>query len=102
MATASSTYIAPYNLARQAIRRYKRGHRLALGSPEEVADQLIDWWESGVVDGYTVKVPALPDDLDLFADQVIPILQKRGVFRADYDESTLRERHGPPALFSRH
>lgn len=85
--------------ARQAIRRYEQGHRLVLGSPDEVADQLIDWWDSGVVDGYTVQVPALPDDLDLFADKVIPILQKRGVFRTDYQEATLRERFGLPTPF---
>ncbi|WP_347557518.1 NtaA/DmoA family FMN-dependent monooxygenase [Robbsia sp. KACC 23696] len=76
--------------ARQVIRRQEQGHRLVLGSPQEVADQLIDWWQSGVVDGYTVQVPALPDDLDRFADQVVPILQARGVFRTEYEESTLR------------
>lgn len=80
--------------ARQAVRRTEGFHRLVLGTPEQVADALIDYWQDGAVDGYTVQPPIVPDDLQTFVDQVIPVLQDRGVYPRDYDGRTIRERYG--------
>lgn len=83
--------------ARQAVRRSAGHHRLVLGTPEEVADQIIDLWADGTVDGYTVQPPSAPDDIEIFVEKVIPILQARGVYRREYEPGeTLRQRYGLP------
>ncbi|MCW5695554.1 MAG: NtaA/DmoA family FMN-dependent monooxygenase [Bauldia sp.] len=82
--------------ARQAVRRTEGAHRLILGTPEEVADQIIDLWEDGTVDGYTVQPPRAPDDIAEFVETVIPILQDRGVYPRRYEEATIRDRYGLP------
>jgi alkanesulfonate monooxygenase SsuD/methylene tetrahydromethanopterin reductase-like flavin-dependent oxidoreductase (luciferase family) len=71
-----------------------RGHRTFAGTPEQVADAMQHWWENGAADGFNVMPPVLPSGLRLFVDQVVPILQKRGLFRLDYEGSTLRENYG--------
>ncbi|MBP1875479.1 FMN-dependent oxidoreductase (nitrilotriacetate monooxygenase family) [Ensifer adhaerens] len=82
--------------ARQAVRRSEGHHRLLLGTPEEVADALIDLWSDGTVDGYTLQPPRAPDDIEEFVEKVVPILQDRGVYRSRYEERTVRERYGLP------
>jgi FMN-dependent oxidoreductase (nitrilotriacetate monooxygenase family) len=71
-----------------------RGHRTFAGTPEQVADAMQHWWENGAADGFNVMPPVLPSGLRLFVDQVVPILQKRGLFRLEYEGSTLRENYG--------
>jgi FMN-dependent oxidoreductase (nitrilotriacetate monooxygenase family) len=82
--------------ARQAVRRSEGAHRLLLGTPDDIADGLIDLWADGTVDGYTIQPPRAPDDIELFVDKVVPILQDRGVFRREYAGDTLRQRYGLP------
>ncbi|MFT4184003.1 MAG: NtaA/DmoA family FMN-dependent monooxygenase [Rhizobium sp.] len=82
--------------ARQAVRRSEGHHRLVLGTPEEVADAIIDFWADGTVDGYTLQPPRAPDDIEEFVEKVVPILQDRGVYRRRYEEKTIRERYGLP------
>lgn len=82
--------------ARQVVRRSEGHHRLLLGTPEEVADALIDLWSDGTVDGYTLQPPRAPDDIEEFVEKVVPILQDRGVYRSLYEERTVRERYGLP------
>ncbi|MFB9952401.1 NtaA/DmoA family FMN-dependent monooxygenase [Rhizobium puerariae] len=82
--------------ARQAIRRSEGHHRLVLGTPEEVADAIIDLWSDGTVDGYTLQPPRAPDDIREFVEKVVPILQDRGVYRTRYEEKTVRDRYGLP------
>jgi FMN-dependent oxidoreductase (nitrilotriacetate monooxygenase family) len=82
--------------ARQAVRRSEGHHRLALGTPEEVADAMIDLWADGTVDGYTLQPPRAPDDIEEFVEKVIPILQDRGVYRRAYEEKTVRDRYRLP------
>ncbi|WKL39361.1 NtaA/DmoA family FMN-dependent monooxygenase (plasmid) [Sinorhizobium meliloti] len=82
--------------ARQVVRRSEGHHRLLLGTAEEVADALIDLWDDGTVDGYTLQPPRAPDDIEEFVDKVVPILQDRGVYRSRYEERTVRERYGLP------
>lgn len=68
-----------------------RGHFLAIGSAEEVADTIQHWFENGAADGFNVCPPHLPGGLDDFIELVLPILRKRGLFREEYTGSTFRE-----------
>ena len=72
------------------------GHRLLLGTPEQVADGLEEWFVSGAADGFNIMPPWCPGALDDFANEVVPILQKRGLFRREYEGKTLRENLGIP------
>jgi len=71
-----------------------RGHREIKGTPEQIADQMQEWFENGAADGFNVMPPYFPGGLDDFVDLVIPILQKRGLFRIEYTGKTLRENLG--------
>ncbi|WP_239335525.1 LLM class flavin-dependent oxidoreductase [Frankia sp. CiP3] len=71
-----------------------RGHRVFAGSAEQVADQLEQWFTGGAADGFNVMPPYLPGALEDFVDQVVPILQKRGLFRTQYVGTTLRDHYG--------
>ena len=71
-----------------------RGHWIVRGTAETVADQLEDWFSNGGCDGYNVMPPYLPGGLDDFVDQVIPELQRRGLFRREYEGKTLRDNLG--------
>jgi FMN-dependent oxidoreductase (nitrilotriacetate monooxygenase family) len=73
-----------------------RGHRTFAGTPEQVADAMQLWWENGAADGFNVMPPVLPSGLEIFVEQVVPILQRRGLFRLDYEGATLRENYGLP------
>jgi FMN-dependent oxidoreductase (nitrilotriacetate monooxygenase family) len=73
-----------------------RGHRTFAGTPEQVADAMQHWWENGAADGFNVMPPVLPSGLEVFVDQVVPILQQRGLFRTEYTGKTLRENYGLP------
>lgn len=82
--------------ARQVVRRSEGYHRLVLGTPEDVAEQIIDLWADGTVDGYTYQPPRAPDDIEEFVTKVVPILQDRGVYPKDYEGQTIRDRYGLP------
>ena len=71
-----------------------RGHRTFAGTPEQVADELQIWFEQGAADGFNIMPPYLPGGLDDFVDQVVPILQDRGLFRTEYTSTTLRGHYG--------
>ncbi|WP_138900453.1 LLM class flavin-dependent oxidoreductase [Streptomyces albidochromogenes] len=73
-----------------------RGHRVFAGTPEQTADQLEEWFTHGAADGFNIMAPHLPGGLDDFVDQVVPILQRRGLFRTEYTGRTLREHYGLP------
>jgi alkanesulfonate monooxygenase len=73
-----------------------RGHRQILGTPEQIADQLEDWFIHNGADGFNIMPPWLPGGLDEFVDWVIPELQRRGLFRTEYEGRTLRENLGLP------
>jgi alkanesulfonate monooxygenase len=77
-----------------------RGHRVVLGTPSDIADQLQDWFERDAADGFNLIPPLLPSSLDEFVDLVVPELQRRGLFRKEYEGSTLRDHLGinRPAL----
>ena len=73
-----------------------RGHYVMAGTPEQVADLIEDWFVSGAADGFNVMPPLLPAQLDVFSREVIPLLQRRGLFRTEYAGTTLREHYGLP------
>ena len=62
-----------------------------VGSPTAVADQMISWTEDAGIDGFTIIPPYCPASDDLFFSSVVPELQRRGVFRRDYEGNTLRD-----------
>ena len=71
-----------------------RGHFTFAGTPEQVADIIEDWFTDGAADGFNIMPPILPAMLDVFSAEVIPILQKRGLFRTAYEGKTLRQHYG--------
>jgi alkanesulfonate monooxygenase SsuD/methylene tetrahydromethanopterin reductase-like flavin-dependent oxidoreductase (luciferase family) len=73
-----------------------RGHFVTAGTPEQIARLIEDWFEDGAADGFNIMPPLLPAQLDAFAAEVIPILQRRGLFRTEYQGLTLREHYDLP------
>ncbi|MGC9671077.1 LLM class flavin-dependent oxidoreductase [Planosporangium sp. 12N6] len=73
-----------------------RGHFTVAGTPAQVADTIVEWYENGAADGFNIMPPVLPSGLSAFVDHVVPILQQRGLFRTDYDGRTLRDNYGLP------
>jgi FMN-dependent oxidoreductase (nitrilotriacetate monooxygenase family) len=84
--------------ARQTIRELAGGggHRVVVGTPEQIADDIALWFEGGAADGFNLMPDALPDGLQDFVDGVLPILRRRGLFRSEYEGTTLREHLGLP------
>jgi len=71
-----------------------RGHFCMAGTPEQVADMMEDWFRAGAADGFNLMPPVLPAMLDVFVAEVVPILQRRGLFRTDYEGPMLRDQYG--------
>lgn len=67
-----------------------RGQRTVIGTPSMVADVMQEWFESYGVDGFLVQPAYLPGGLQEFVEQVTPELVRRGLFRSEYDATTLR------------
>lgn len=70
------------------------GHCTMVGTPEEIADEMEHWFRNEGADGFNLMPPALPESIEDFVDHVVPVLQKRGLFRKEYEGSTLREHLG--------
>jgi FMN-dependent oxidoreductase (nitrilotriacetate monooxygenase family) len=80
-----------------------RGHYTCAGTPEQIADLMQDWFTDGAADGFNVMPPVLPAMLGVFIAEVIPLLQRRGLFRTAYEGETLRAHYGlaaPDSQFS--
>ncbi|MEU8165054.1 LLM class flavin-dependent oxidoreductase [Micromonospora sp. NPDC049004] len=73
-----------------------RGHRTFAGTPEQVADAIEQWYRAGAADGFNIMPPVLPAGLEAFVDHVVPLLQRRGLFRTEYTGTTLRDHYGLP------
>ena len=71
-----------------------RGHFVTAGTPEQVADLMQDWFETGAADGFNLMPPLLPLMLDVFVAEVVPLLQRRGLFRTAYQGDMLRDHYG--------
>jgi len=65
-----------------------------VGTPATIADGMQRWLDEEGSDGFNIMFPYLPEGLDDFVDKVIPELQRRGIFRTEYEGATLRENLG--------
>jgi alkanesulfonate monooxygenase SsuD/methylene tetrahydromethanopterin reductase-like flavin-dependent oxidoreductase (luciferase family) len=72
---------------------------VVVGPPIEVADHMQRWFEAEAADGFWVAPDVYHDGLEDFVDDVVPILQQRGLFHLDYAGTTLREHLGAPAQY---
>lgn len=71
-----------------------RGHHIIVGTPEDVADRMEEWFKRGAADGFNIMPPLNPTQFELFVNKVVPILKERGLVQTDYNEGTLREKLG--------
>jgi FMN-dependent oxidoreductase (nitrilotriacetate monooxygenase family) len=78
-----------YNLTAAA-----RGHWVLCGSAERIADTLQQWFDEYAADGFNVMPPYFHEGFEDFVQFVVPILQERGLFRAEYEGMTLRDHLG--------
>jgi alkanesulfonate monooxygenase len=65
-----------------------------VGTAEEIADTMQEWLETGASDGFNVMFHTVPAGLDDFVDLVVPELQRRGIYRTEYEGTTLRDHLG--------
>jgi len=66
------------------------GHCTMVGTPDSIADRMAQWLHNDAADGFNLMPPSLPGSIEDFIEHVVPVLQKRGLFRKDYDACTLR------------
>ena len=83
---------------RQLIQRLAgaRGHWVLAGTPDQIADAIQTWFETGAADGFNIMPPWLTGGFDIFVAEVVPLLRRRGLFRHDYRGRTLRDHLGLP------
>jgi FMN-dependent oxidoreductase (nitrilotriacetate monooxygenase family) len=70
------------------------GQRMIIGPPEQVADDIVDWVDSGAADGFTINIDVQTEGLETFVDGVAGELRRRGRFRREYEHQTFRENLG--------
>ena len=87
---------------RQVLDHNPGGHRLIVGTPEQIADDIELWFRSGAADGFNLNADSFPTGLEPFVDHVVPLLRKRGIFRHEYTGMTLRDNLGLARPRSRH
>ena len=73
-----------------------------IGTPTEIADAMQEWFENGPCDGFNITPAHLPGGCEDFVELVVPELQRRGLFRAEYEGKTLRENLGLKRPVSRY
>lgn len=71
-----------------------RGKSVIKGTPQSISDQMEEWFRNSGCDGFNVMPPYLPGGLNDFVDLVVPELQRRGIFRTQYEGKTLRQNLG--------
>jgi FMN-dependent oxidoreductase (nitrilotriacetate monooxygenase family) len=67
-----------------------------VGTPKTIADEMEQWLHEEGCDGFNIMFSTVPAGLDAFVDRLVPELQRRGLFRRDYEGATLRENLGLP------
>jgi FMN-dependent oxidoreductase (nitrilotriacetate monooxygenase family) len=73
-----------------------RSHGSFVGTPEQLCDHMKLWLDEGACDGFNIMPAWFHDEFDLFVDEVVPLLQRRGLFRTDYEGTTFRHHLGLP------
>lgn len=86
---------------REAAYKLGRWNNTFIGSPETIADEIERWFVGRAADGFNLRVTR-PAEFALFRERVLPILQKRGLFRTEYASDTLRGHLGLPVPANRH
>ncbi|BBH63866.1 nitrilotriacetate monooxygenase [Actinoplanes sp. OR16] len=69
-------------------------HPTTVGPGEVHADHLQKWFEAGAADGFWLSPDVYEDGVDAFVDEVVPLLQERGIYPTEYPGTTLRENLG--------
>lgn len=70
------------------------GHLTLIGTPKDIVDEMERWFDAGVADGFNLMPPEFPNSLEDFVDDVVPELQKRGLYHTEYEGTTFRENIG--------
>ncbi|HEX3953454.1 MAG TPA: LLM class flavin-dependent oxidoreductase, partial [Stellaceae bacterium] len=76
--------------------------RVLIGTAEQVSDEMERWFKEGAADGFNICASHLPGGLEDFAELVVPELQRRGLYRTEYEATTLRENLGLPPVINRY
>lgn len=79
-----------------------KDHLIAIGTVDQVVDTMERWFKEAGADGFNLLPHTVPGALDDFIDQVVPELRRRGLFRTEYEGTTLRENLGLPVPASRY
>jgi FMN-dependent oxidoreductase (nitrilotriacetate monooxygenase family) len=87
---------------RAIAKRYNRNKANFCGTVKQIADHMEHWMEAGACDGFMISFVALPSTMTDFVEKVVPELQRRGLFRHDYEGRTLREHLGLTRPDNRH
>ncbi|MNK77580.1 Nitrilotriacetate monooxygenase component A [compost metagenome] len=74
-------------------------HPVIVGPGIQAANHMQEWFEAGAADGFWTSPDVNSDGIDAFVDEVVPILQERGLFHQDYEGKTLREHVGAPEQY---
>ncbi|EWS80917.1 nitrilotriacetate monooxygenase [Brachybacterium phenoliresistens] len=74
-------------------------HPTVVGPGERHADHMQEWFEAGAADGFWISPDIYEDGVDAFVDEVVPLLQERGIYPSEYPGTTLRENLGVPAQY---
>lgn len=81
---------------RQILERRADAQNAMVGTPEQVAAEIERWFTERAADGFNVNFDIFPSGLEQIADQLVPELQRRGIFRTEYEFTTLRGHYGLP------
>ncbi|BCJ47669.1 nitrilotriacetate monooxygenase component A [Actinoplanes ianthinogenes] len=92
----SIRFLADEGLTVRDVARYGWGHLTVAGSPKTLADTIEQWFAAGAADGFNLMFDVIDEGLPAFVDEVVPILQERGLFRRRYTGRTLRHHLGLP------
>jgi FMN-dependent oxidoreductase (nitrilotriacetate monooxygenase family) len=79
-----------------------RGKNVIVGTPKMIADMMEEWLMEDAADGFNIMPSHLPGGLDDFVEMVVPELQRRGLFRTEYEGTTLRDNLGLQRPVSRY
>jgi FMN-dependent oxidoreductase (nitrilotriacetate monooxygenase family) len=82
------------SLAVRQILERGSSHRVFVGAPEQIAYTMEEWFVNAAADGFNIMSDVYPAGLEAFVDHVVPVLQRRQLFRRCYAEDTLRQRYG--------
>ncbi|ALL70281.1 Nitrilotriacetate monooxygenase component A (plasmid) [Paraburkholderia caribensis MBA4] len=87
---------------RDLLDRNPGAHRMIVGTPETIADDIERWFVGHAADGFNLNADVFPSGLAAFVEHVVPLLQRKAIFRRDYEGTTLRDHYGLPRPSSRY